>query len=770
MSTERWERTKQILEEALRLASERRLAYLDSVCGSDRELRAEVESLIASHEEAGSQFLAVAASELMLTSSLDPPTAPVNRVIGRYRLVEELGRGGMGQVWLAEQTTPLKRQVALKLIKGGMFDPSAIRRFQSERQSLAIMDHPSIAKVFDAGATPDGQPYFVMEYVPGLPITDYCDQRKLKIHERLDLFTKACEGVQHAHQKAIIHRDLKPANILIVEVDGKPMPRIIDFGVAKITTSQVEGDTLFTQIGSFLGTPGYMSPEQANPDGQDVDTRTDVYSLGVVLYVLLTGFLPFDTKPRQKQSLHELLRQMREEDPPRPSTKIAWKKQSSTATAEMRGTAPNQLVSLLRGDLDWITMKALEKERERRYGTPSELATDIRHYLRNEPVMARPAGAGYRLQKYVRRHRLWVSVAAVISTLLVTFAVVQALQLRRITRERDRADRIAEFTTGIFKVSDPSERVGLVVTAGELLDKASKDIDTGLAKDPELQARMMKVMGTAYSNLGLHQRAQSLFEHSIQIDSSAMGPENPETLNAMKLLAWSLFQQGQLAEAERLQRRVLEIQRRVLGPENLDTLDSMGDLAMIVGEAGNLAEAEKLNREELEKKKHLLGPEASNTLVAMDNLATVLARESQLAEAEKLEQETLEIQLRVFGSENLRAISSMINLAGIQMDEGRYEEAEKGFRQALDLEKRVLGPDQPETALTMYNLACILAQRGQSDEALSLLHQAVDHGLHPRVDLKIEREPKFNSLHGDPRFAVLVTHAKQRAAAAQKPN
>jgi non-specific serine/threonine protein kinase/serine/threonine-protein kinase len=770
MSSERWERTKQVLEEALHLASERRLAYLDSACGTDRELRAEVESLIASHEQAGSQFLAVPAPELLLSSSQNPPKAPVNRIIGRYQLVEELGRGGMGQVWLAEQVAPVRRQVALKLIKGGMFDTPAMQRFQSERQSLAIMDHPSIAKVFDAGATPDGQPYFVMEYVPGLPITDYCDQKKLRIHQRLDLFIKVCEGVQHAHQKAIIHRDLKPANILIVEVDGKPMPRIIDFGLAKTTTPQVAGDALFTQIGSFLGTPGYMSPEQADPDVQDVDTRTDVYSLGVVLYVLLTGFLPFDSKSRQKQPLHELLRQVREEDPPRPSTKVGLKKQPSTAMAEMRGTAPNQLVSLLRGDLDWITMKALEKDRERRYGTPTELAADIHHFLRNEPVMARPASTGYRLQKYVRRHRLGVSAAAAIATLVVAFALVQALQLRRITRERDRADRITEFTTGIFKVSDPSERVGRAVTAGELLDKASKDIDTGLAKDPELQTRMMKVMGTAYSNLGLHQRAQSLFERSIQIGSSAMGPENPETLSAMKLLAWSLFQQGQLVEAERLQRRVLDIQRRVLGPENRDTLDSMGDLAMIVGEAGNLSEAEKLNREELEKKKHLLGPEASDTLVSMDNLATVLAREGRLAEAEALEQETLEIQLRVFGGENLRAISSMINLAGIQMDEGRYEEAEKGFRQALDLEKSMLGADQPETALTMYNLACILAQRGQSDEALSLLRQAVDHGLHPRIDLKIERESKFNSLHGDPRFAALVTHAKQRAAAAQKPN
>ena len=280
-----------------------------------------------------------------------------------------------------------------------------------------------------------------MEYVPGLPITEYCDQKKLKIGDRLELFIQACEGVQHAHQKAIIHRDLKPANILVVEVDGKPVPRIIDFGLAKATTPQVAGESLFTQLGHFVGTPGYMSPEQADPNVQDIDTRTDVYSLGVVLYVLLTGLQPFETKQRQKQPLDELLRKLREEEPPRPSTKVSTDRDTSAATAEARGTEPKQLVSLLRGDLDWITMKALEKDRARRYGAPSELAADIRRYLNHEPVVARPASAGYRLRKYARRHRVAVGVAAGLVLLLAAFSVLQAVQLRRITRERDRANR-----------------------------------------------------------------------------------------------------------------------------------------------------------------------------------------------------------------------------------------------------------------------------------------------------------------------------------------
>jgi WD40 repeat protein/serine/threonine protein kinase/TPR repeat protein len=362
-----------------------------------------------------------------------------NQHIGNYRLERLLGSGGMGSVWLAEQCAPVRRPVALKLIRAGMIDESVIRRFHSERQSLALMDHPAIAKVFDAGATAQGQPYLVMEYVPGLPITEYCDVHRLPIRERIALFIQACEGVQHAHQKAIIHRDLKPANILVVAIDGKPVPRIIDFGLAKPAAPNFTGETLFTQIGQFLGTPGYVSPEQVDPAIQDIDTRSDVYSLGVILYVLLTGLQPLDTKRNRRTSVEEWLRQLREEEPPRLSTRVNADRQTASARAGARGADIKQLTQQLHGDLDWIALKALERDRERRYGGASELAADLRRYLDDEPVLARPASAAYQMRKFVRRHRLGMAVAGVLLLTLATGLAATTYEARIAAAERDAA-------------------------------------------------------------------------------------------------------------------------------------------------------------------------------------------------------------------------------------------------------------------------------------------------------------------------------------------
>ncbi len=685
-------------------------------------------------------------------------------VIGPYRLTKMLGAGGMGEVWRAEQIEPIHRTVALKLIKAGMDTRAVVARFDSERQALALMEHPNIAKVFEAGATPEGRPYFVMEYVHGFPIIDYCDKHRLTIKERLGLFMQVCEGVHHAHQKAIIHRDLKPSNVLVGEVDDKPVPKVIDFGLAKAMGQQLTEMTLFTEAGAMLGTPDYMSPEQADRNEPNIDTRTDVYSLGVILYELLVGELPIGSHELRAAGKEAMLRKICKQEPPRPSTKLKSLGPSAKDSAERRKETPESLERRLRGDLDWITIKALEKDRSRRYGSASDLARDLQRYLHDQPVSAGPPSASYRAHKFIRRHRFGVGVAAAAVVLLIAFVVMQNIQLRKTRRERDRADRIAEFMTGIFKVSDPTQRIGSKVTAQEVLDKASKDIQIGLAKDPELQSRMMHVMGRAYMNLGLYPESQSLFERGIKVSGSALGEEHRDTLNIMQDLGWTLFQKGHLSEAESLERKVLEMQRRVLGPADHDTLSTMDNLAAILCEERKYAEAVNLSQQVLDQKKRMLGPEAFNTLVTMDNLSVELAAAGRLAEAEKLERETLEIQYRVFGRENLGTISSMINMADIERDMGRDEEALKLYAETLDLEQRVLGPDQPETAVTRYSLACILARRGQVDQALWNLRNAIDHGLHPRMDLGIETDPLLSPLHNDPRFDALVAYAKQVAA------
>ncbi|HZC24742.1 MAG TPA: serine/threonine-protein kinase, partial [Candidatus Binatia bacterium] len=456
------------------------------------------------------------------------------KFIGPYELVRKLGEGGMGQVWLAEQTAPIKRQVALKLIRVGRFDDSVLQRFYAERQSLAMMDHPSIAKVFDAGATPDGQPYFVMEYVHGRTITSYCDHQRLKIRERLELFIRVCEGVQHAHQKAVMHRDLKPANILVQEVDGKPVPRIIDFGLAKAASPQLDGETLITRAGGLVGTPGYMSPEQADPAVVDVDTRTDVYSLGVVLYELLTGFLPFETK---KQSFEDFLRRLREEDPVLPSTKVSAKKESSKATSEARGAEPGQLANLLHGDLDWITIKALEKDRARRYGSATELAADVQHYLRNEPVIARPASMGYRARKYVQRHKALVAGTAAVFAVLVAGVITstwEAVRARRAQIQAKQQSEIAQAVNDFLQndllaqasaatQSGPNTRPDPDLKVRTALERAAQRIEGKFGKQPQVEAAIRNTIGETYAGLGLYPDAAKQLERAVDLRRHLLG-------------------------------------------------------------------------------------------------------------------------------------------------------------------------------------------------------------------------------------------------------
>ena len=707
-----------------------------------------------------------------------PPTTEEEegaQTIGPYRLVKMLGEGGMGQVWLAEQTFPVRRKVALKLIKGGKYDKSVIQRFEAERQSLAIMDHPAIAKVFDAGTTSEGQPFFVMEYVPGSPITKYCDEKRLSTRERLNLFIKVCEGVQHAHQKAMIHRDLKPGNILVSEIDGKPAPHIIDFGIAKATENKQEGETLLTQAGMLVGTPGYMAPEQTDPSFPDIDTRADVYALGVILYELLTGSLPFDPKQWQKQPLYEVLRRIREDDPPRPSTQLITLDDTAAEQAELRQTEPRQLASLLKGDLDWITMKALEKDRARRYDSPTSLAADITRYLTDEPVLASPPSVSYRTAKFIKRHRVGVLAATVVFVMLIALAVSMTVQAVRIARERDRANReaaeaksVSDFLTHLFNVSDPSEARGNSITAREILDQGANQIETKLADQPEVQARLLETIGSVYESLGLYPQSRKLLDQSVSLrrqvlgpknpellsslnelarvmrfegqlsaaestlqdalvtDRSVLGPENSVTLDCMIELANVLHEEGRLAESEKLKRETLAIQRRVLGPENPETLRTLTNLGLTLAEQGRLQESEALLREALDLRRKVLGPDHPETLRTESFLADYLGIDHQLDEAEELQRDTLKIRRHVLGDTHPDTLGTMESLANILQAKKHYAEAEKLRRDVLDTQRRVLGPEHSLTLMTMTELANTLSVEGRYKEANALLQQTLE--------------------------------------------
>jgi eukaryotic-like serine/threonine-protein kinase len=771
MSDERWRRVEEVFHRAADLAPGDRADYLTRACAGDNDFRRHVEKLLENDQADGDLIdaaIANAVEQLPVTQESDnlgKQTTTGSRSIGAFRLLQKIGEGGLGEVWLAEQKQPVRRRVALKLIKAGMDTREVIARFESERQALALMDHPAIAKVFDGGSTPEGRPYFAMEYVPGIPITDYCDKHKLGIEERLELFIHVCEGVQHAHQKAVIHRDLKPSNILITEVDGNPTPKIIDFGIAKATSQRFTEETMLTRVGAIIGTPEYMSPEQADSAGEDIDTRTDVYSLGVVLYELLVGSLPLDFT---KLSYAELLDRLREQDAPRPSTKAQTSGDNSTIVARNRRVDPPTLCRQLRGDLDAITLKALEKERSRRYATPTELAADIGRYLRHEPVQARPATPGYRARKYIRRHRLGMTVAAAGVLVLVSFAVIEAFQLRRIQRESEQRARVTEFMTNMFQVSDPSAARGNSITAREILDKASKEIATGLAKDPEVQSQMMYVMGYVYANLGLFPRAEFLLNRAIEVERGVLGTHNPQTLKSRSLLGAVLYREGRDGESEKLLWETLDMQRRVLGAEDKDTLSTARRYAQTLMFEGRYAEAEKLQRETIGIQRRVLGPEHGDTMSSMENLGANLHLQGRDTEAEKLLRETLDIKRRVLGTEHLSTLASDNDLAAVLIAQKRYTEGEELLRETLVIERRILGSEHQLTAATTYNLGCLLARLERPAEALSLIKEAVDHGLDPRTALNIEKDADLKTLHGDPRFAAIVAHAKERAAELQK--
>ena len=637
--------------------------------------------------------------------------------IGPYRLIRQIGEGGMGQVWLAEQTEPVTRRVALKLVRAGRFDAALLSRFEAERQALAIMEHPAIAKVFDAGSTPDGQPYFVMEYVEGRPITEYCDARHLSLPERLALFMQVCEGVQHAHLKAIIHRDLKPSNVLVTEIDGRPAPRIIDFGIAKAIDPVGQEATHATRAGSVIGTLGYMSPEQADPRIADVDTRADVYALGVILFELLTGARPFEV---HRAPLDEVLRRLREDDPPALVTAMSKDGDTAGAMAERRGVDLKRLTGILRGDLDSITRKALARERDRRYATPLELAADLHRYLSDLPVEARPANTLYLVRKHVRRHRFGIAAGAVVLMLLVGFAIAQAVQLRRITRERDRADRIAAFMTSIFSVVDPSEARGRSVSAREVLDRAAREIAATQDLDPVVRAQLMATMGKTYEGLGLYARAEELLTPAVELQARSFGPDAKETLDTTAQRGHVLAPLGRLDEAHTLLAATLARQQALFGAEDPSALDTMDYLAQVLSAQGKPVEAEKMLREAIRLRSAARGAEHPDTLHTRRSLGGTLYDQARYAEAEAIERETLEIERRVLGPDHPGTLLTMSDLARALGRLGRPAEAEKINREVHAASARVLGPDHRNTWVAFASIIDNVRQQGHFDEAVSM--------------------------------------------------
>jgi serine/threonine protein kinase/Tfp pilus assembly protein PilF len=741
-----------LFAEALQLPTpEARAAYLEGACGTDTPLRRRVEVLLRAAENAG-DFLEQPPGGLTVadqgTIILQCKEKPGDR-IGRYKLLQQIGEGGCGVVYMAEQEEPVRRRVALKVIKLGMDTKSVIARFEAERQALALMDHPSIAKVFDAGATQTGRPYFVMELVRGIKITDYCDENNLSTEERLKLFTEVCQAIQHAHQKGIIHRDIKPSNILVtVDEPGSPgSPKVIDFGIAKATTGQrLTEKTVFTAFEQFIGTPAYMSPEQAMMTSLDIDTRTDIYALGVLLYELLTGRTPFNAEELMAGGLDAMRQILLEQEPVSPSTRLSTMLAAElTTVAVHRRAEPARLGTLLRGDLDWIVMKALEKDRKRRYETANGLAADIQRHLNNEPIAARPPSTAYRFQKMVRRNRLAFAAASAITAALVMglgistwmfFREKEALQKAHI--EAVKSQQVAQFLKNMLEGVQPSVALGRdTVMLREILDNTADRLGKNLKGQPEAEAELRTVLGLTYLKLEESGKAEGMHREALRLRKSLLGETNELVAASLNNLSRVLISRNQWPEAEAMARQSLAINRVLHGKEHPDVALSLYVLASALQRQGKLAEAETFHREALAMRKKFLGddPDVASSL---NNLAIVLRDLGRKAEAETTLREALALQKRLFGNDHPDVAVSLTHLSAVLRDRGNLPEAESMAREVLAIRRKLFGSEHKLVAFALTGLALLLEKQERFAESDPMYREALAIGLKLLVTEQME--------------------------------